>query len=161
LRMGLFGTDGRGADAHPHRHRQSRQPAQRLNLLRALRVSLPDAHPLAENDAALARARVRAESVAGDGPLWPRLLGFLRQAPAALSVRHRYGDALAALLWQPSRPLPQPAACRRVDQVSRLPLAAGEDLPGAVGGAEEDMSARDAILGKIRRSLGVSGHDPG
>jgi L-lactate dehydrogenase complex protein LldG len=30
-----------------------------------------------------------------------------------------------------------------------------------MGGAKENMSARDAVLGKIRRSLGVSGHDPG
>ena len=36
------------------------QPAQRLDLLRPLRERLPDAHPAAQPDAPLARARVRA-----------------------------------------------------------------------------------------------------
>jgi hypothetical protein len=43
----------------PHRHRQSGRSAERLDLLRRLRKHLPGPHSFAENDAALARARVR------------------------------------------------------------------------------------------------------
>ena len=42
---------------------------ERLDLLRALRERLPGAHPAAEADAPLARARIRAAPVAGDGAL--------------------------------------------------------------------------------------------
>ena len=51
VRLGLSGSDGRGADAEPDRDRQGRQPAERLDLLRPLRGSLPGAHPAAEADA--------------------------------------------------------------------------------------------------------------
>ena len=59
--------------------------AERLDLLRPLRERLPDAHPPAEDDAALARARVRAPSVAAGGALGAAALGLLGQAPGALS----------------------------------------------------------------------------
>ena len=86
LWLGLSGADGRGADAEPDRHRQGRQSAQRLDLLRALRRSLPGAHSAAEHDALVARARVRAPSVAGDRAHRARVLGLLRQAAPALRL---------------------------------------------------------------------------
>ena len=64
------------------RHRQGRASAQRLDLLRPLRKRVPDAHSAAEDDAALARARVRARPQPGDAALRPGALGVLRQAAA-------------------------------------------------------------------------------
>ena len=47
LWLGLSRPDGRGADAVADRRRRGRPIAQRLDLLRALRRGLPDAHPAA------------------------------------------------------------------------------------------------------------------
>ena len=104
------GPMGAVLDAEPDRHRQDAAPAQRLDLLRPLRERLPDEDPAAEADAALARARVRAAPVAGDGALRPQAVGLLRPASRAL----RRGDA--ARRWRGS-PLPAAragasAACR-------------------------------------------------
>ena len=52
--MGLSRTDGRGADAIADRRRDRRQSAECFDLLRPLRGSVPCAHSIAEDDAALA-----------------------------------------------------------------------------------------------------------
>ena len=44
LRLGLSGTDGRGADALAHRRRRGRPIAERLDLLRPLRRGVPGPH---------------------------------------------------------------------------------------------------------------------
>ena len=56
--LGLPRTHGRGAHAQSDRHRQSRPPAERLDILWPVRGSLPGANSIAEVDAFLARARV-------------------------------------------------------------------------------------------------------
>ena len=48
LRLGLSGPDRRGADAGADRRAKRRAPAQRLDLLRALRGGVPDEDPAAE-----------------------------------------------------------------------------------------------------------------
>ena len=75
------GPDGRGADAVADRRRRGRPIAQRLDLLRALRSGLPDAHSAAEDDAPLARARIRAPSFARRGALSGSASG--RSSPSA------------------------------------------------------------------------------
>ena len=62
LWLGLSRADGRGIDAEPDRHRGGRTSAERLDLLRALRERLPGQDPVAEDDAALARARIRQKA---------------------------------------------------------------------------------------------------
>ena len=64
--LGLSWADGRGAHPEPGRGRPGRPPAQRLDLLRALRGSVPGAHSAAAHDAGLARARIRAPPLAGE-----------------------------------------------------------------------------------------------
>ncbi len=112
------------------RRRQGRPPAQRLDLLRALRERLPGAHPAAQADAALARARVRAASVAGRqsaraSPLGASSPGARRStgSPPARDARRwrwlgrdkgRFASLPLAGGWT---------------QVSRLPGAAGRDVP--------------------------------
>ena len=58
LWLGLSRADGLGPDAEPDRRRRGRKPAERLDLLRQMRERLPDAHSAAQDDAALARARI-------------------------------------------------------------------------------------------------------
>ena len=90
LWLGLSRADGRGADADADRHRGGRQSAQRLDLLRPLRKRLPDEDSAAEDDAALARARIRAAFAPSDDALGPRRSGrSLRATPGALSPRQR------------------------------------------------------------------------
>ena len=106
---------------------QGRPPAQRLDLLRALRERLPGAHPAAQADAPLARARVRAASVARRrcAPA-SRFWALLRQAAGALPARDRHRDAGARAARAATR-----AASRW------LPLAGGwteyRDFPAPQG----------------------------
>ncbi len=58
LWLGLPRPNGSRSHTSAHRHPRGRAPAQRFKLLRTLPGGLPDEHPLAENDAALARARL-------------------------------------------------------------------------------------------------------
>ena len=62
LWLGVSGPDGRGADAVADRRRPGRPSAERLHLLRQVRERLSGAHPAAEPDAPLARARIRTPS---------------------------------------------------------------------------------------------------
>src|SRR4029077_20428716 len=116
----------------PRRHRQGRPSAERLDLLRALRGSVPGAHPAAEPDAPLARARIRAASLARGDALGARALGVLRQAPEALCGRDVARDLRARPARQNCRPLPLAAARRRLDQISRPARAGDAHVPGAV-----------------------------
>ena len=103
---------------------EASQPAQRLDLLRPLRERLPGAHPPAQADAALARARVRAPSHAQGGAPGPGAVE-LRRPPAAALQRPDWPRQPHARPVRPRRrPLRQPAAGRRLDALSRLPGAA-------------------------------------
>src|SRR5215471_3823955 len=62
LRLGLSRPDWRGADAEPDRGRRGQASTERVDLLRALRKRLPGQDTIAENDAALARTRIREEA---------------------------------------------------------------------------------------------------
>ena len=103
--------------------------AQRLDLLRALRERLPDAHSAAEDDAPLARARVRAPSGAGALSRGPGALGLPRAPAAALSPGDR--ASARARCWAGRRAGAAPSA--------RLPLAGGwtadRDMPAPEGRA--------------------------
>ena len=125
LWLGLSRPDGLGADAAVHRHRAGLPAAQRLDLLRPLRGGLPGPHPAAQADAALARGAVPPRAHPAHGPLRPRGVGLLRQAPAALPPRRR----------------PRRAGLRLLGRRGRLrwaPLARGwtdtRDLPAPQGG---------------------------
>ena len=162
LRLGLSRADGRRADALADRRRRGRPIAERVDLLRALRGGLPDAHSAAQDDAPLARARVRAPSVARDGALRASASG--RSSPSA-----RRSIA--------SRPISRCARCisfgRARGRFSSLPFAGGwtryRDLPAPQGATFQSqwrakkrsgaMSARDEILAAIRRSLHVTGEE--
>ena len=91
------------------------------------------------------------------GALRHAAVGVRGQAAGALSRRcaHRHRPARAS---RPrDRSLSPPAARRRLDRLARLSGAAGRDLPGAVARAWEaavSKEARDAVLGRVRRSLG-------
>ena len=126
LRLGLSGADGRGADADADRHRQGGQPSQRLQLLRPLRGGVPDEDPAARHDAPLARARIRAASVAEDLPVGAGRVGVLRHAAAALPA----GDAARHARPRQPRcaqgPLPAAAARRRLDRHRDLPAPEGQ-----------------------------------
>ena len=114
------------------RRRQGGPPAQRLDLLRALRERVPGADPAAEAHAPLARAGIRAAPDAGDRALRPEALGLLRQAPCPLPPRDPRRHGRARPRRPPARPLRMAAAGEGLDQVPRLPGAAGRDLPGAL-----------------------------
>ena len=83
------------------RRRRGRPVAQRLDLLRPLRSGLPDAHPAAEADAALARARVRAPPDAAAARATAlRLWAFFAKRPTLYRLATDVGDARA----RPDRP---------------------------------------------------------
>ena len=118
--------------------------------------------PLPQADAPLARARVRAASVAGDA--------CAADCGSGRSSRSGRGSTGSATVAGDARCSPSSAAAR--GRFRWLPLAGGwtryRDLPAPQGAtfqeqwarAEDDaMSARDAIFGTIRRSLGVTGSE--
>ena len=141
--LGLSRADGRGADAVADRRRQSRASAECLDVLRTLRSGLPRAHSAAENDAALARARIRAASDAGGVPLGSASVGVLRKTAGSVPVcdAHRHGRI--GIAWKTPRPLHVAAVRRRLDQLPRSAGAAGTDISSALGKGEEkrEMSA--------------------
>ena len=87
-----------------------RAAAERLDLLRPLRGGLPGADPLAEADAALARARVREAADAGRGADRARRLGVSRGAAVALPARDADRQRRAA--GDGPRARPARLACR-------------------------------------------------
>ncbi len=89
LWLGVSGADGQRADAEPDRRGPGRPAAEREHVLRQVRERVPGEDPVAEDDAALARARVRAPPAAGVGPDQSRAVGMVR-APAG---RVPAGDA--------------------------------------------------------------------
>ena len=121
--LGLSRPDGCGADAVIERHRGDRTIAQCVDLLRPLRGGVPDADSAAQDDAALARAGVRAQSDAFDRTLRPQVLGLFRQAAEALSPCRLVRHALAVAVQWIVPALSQPALRRRLDAPSRLPRA--------------------------------------
>ena len=86
---------------------------------------------------------------------------FLRQAAGALPRRHRRSACrLLSLLRRKQEAVFLPAACRRLDEAPRVAGAGRPDLHAAdarhgktAQQAGRAMSARDAILGKVRASL--------
>ena len=135
-----------------HRHRAGLAAAQRLDLLRPLRGGLPGPHPPAQADAALAHRAVRARPGAARCPLGPGRVGLVRQAAPPLSPRHP--DRRPQLA--PARP-PWPAglgaAGRRLDRDARPAGAAGGHLHEPVARTGPPVSARDAVLARIRLAL--------
>src|SRR5262249_30232095 len=84
------------------------------------------------------------------------------QATAALWFCDRTRDAPARADRPPQGPLHLAAARGRLDPPSRFSRARRRDLPAALARAQDHargigMSARDAVLASIRRSLGVTG----
>ena len=86
LRLGVSRADGRGIDAEPDRHRGSGTPAERLDILRALRERMPGQDPVAQDDAPLARARIRQKAEPGGLPQRPCSVGMGRAPPGALPL---------------------------------------------------------------------------
>ncbi len=113
LRLGLSRPDGRGADAAARGRRGGEQPAQRLDLLRPLRERLPGAHPAAEADAPLARARVREAPDAQGRAAGPGGVELRRPPAGALSPPDRIANRVLALFG------------RADGRYSALPLAGG------------------------------------
>ena len=118
-------------------------PAQRLDLLRALRGGLPDAHPAAEDDAPLARARVRAAPVAArrsatasaSGPSSPSGRGSISSRPRlAMRVLANRGIGRGRF-----RSLPLAGGWTKYP---RLPGAAGPDVPGSMWARAEERHER-------------------
>ncbi len=106
--------------------------------------------PAAQDDAPLARTRIRAPSFARRGAFRARRLGVLRQAPDALSPDDRSGDARDASRRPRARAVLLAAVRRRLDEIPRSDGAAGRDLskPMAREKRERAMSARDEILSR-------------
>ena len=175
LWMGLSGPHGSGADAELDRHRQGREPAQRLDVLRALRRGLPGAHSVAADDALMARARIRAASVARHRPRRSRLLGILCRRPwlyrlsTAMAARllARLGRTRGRFTWLPLasgwtryRDFPAPQGATFQAQWKQPPGGArAGDMPALPSDAAEGaaMTSRDLILATVRRALGVTG----
>src|SRR5690348_3146977 len=163
LWLGLFGADGRGPDADADRHRRSRPSSQCLDVLRALRKRLSDAHSIAEDDAAVARARIRKASRPQGATLGLGALGVPRPAAGALSRGEQYGQPRARSCWRRTRPVPLPAARLGLDRYARHAGPAGQELHDALGraprpsgaaGRRTMSDARGQILGGIRAGLG-------
>ncbi len=156
----LSRPDRAGARPGDLRAGENARAAERLDLLRALRERLPDDDSPSGPDASLAREGVRARPVAGDAALRYSLLGILRPPAAPLSLRHADRDARARQSRTREGPLPRAAARRRVDETSRPAGARRPHLHGSLQGKEtERVSARDAVLAKVRRALGASADD--
>ena len=119
------------------RHRRGRRTAQRLDLLRALRKRLPGQDPAAEDDAALARARIRAEAQPREcGEPGCRLWAWVARRPALYHALAEIASRGARLGRRASRPVPQPAVRRRLDRGARScrrPRAAASTACGPSG----------------------------
>src|SRR5690625_897504 len=150
LWRGLSGAHGRRADAGAGRDRGDAPPAERLDLLRALRGGLPGAHPLAGPDAPLARARIRAPADPCRAALWPRLLALSGRAPARLCAgrphRHKRNAAAGA-------PRPHSLAAFRAgqDAPSRHAFAGRGHVPGEMGPDEKEPGGMNGTI--MRREV--------
>ena len=81
--------------------------------------------------------------------------------PAALPVWHEAGDAGARQSRRRRAAASAAAARRRLDQHRDLPAPQGQTFQEMWAERRKAiMSGRDAVLGKIRRSLGVTGEEP-
>src|SRR5436190_23593997 len=85
LWLGLSRADGRGIDAEPDRHRGSRTPAERFDVLRPVRERMPGQDPVTKDDAPLARARIRQEAEPAGLPRRPEGVGMGGSPPGTLS----------------------------------------------------------------------------
>ena len=146
-----------------HRARRRRQFAECLDLLRALRGGLPDEDSAARHDAPLARAGIRAASLAGGTTLWDRLLGLFRQAALALSASDASRDGVP---WHSSAgargPCPSCPSARAGRRIAIFQARKARPSRRAGRRARKQRArvvsfARDDVLATIRRSLGVSG----
>ena len=154
LWLGVSRADGLGADTLADRRRQGRTIAECQHVLRQMRERLPGEDPAAEDDAALARTRVRTASQPGRGPRQSRPLGLGRPAPGAVSPGDPSRGRRAGRAGPAQGPVYQPALGPGLDRRAGFPGARGRDLlrplrPSAKGRA----MSRDAVLGAIRRGL--------
>ena len=159
LWLGLSGADGRGIDAEPDRHRGSRTSAKRLDVLRALRERMPGQDPVAQDDAPLARARIRRKTEPGGLPQRPCSVGMGRAPSGALSRAYRDSRPGARLGRRPAWPLPHSASGGWLDRGARYAGAGGPQLSEPLDASAEEWSgpvseARERILANVRNSLG-------
>ncbi len=146
LWLGLSRTDRRGADAAADRRRGSGQPAQRLDLLRPLRERVPGAHPAAQADAPLARARVRTSSLAEGGTPGPRAVELCRAAAEAVQAPDGDRQSHPGAVRARAGPVRYAALRGWLDALSRFPGTADRrHFPRPVGatwwGTNTAMSA--------------------
>ena len=112
LWLGLSRADGGGADPGIGRAARGRASAERLDVLRPMRERLPGQDPAAEDDAALARARVRPPAEPADLPLGSAAVGLAGGAARAVPRLRQHREPHARHGGQRARPLPPPAARR-------------------------------------------------
>ena len=166
LRLGLSRAHRLGADPGAPRRAAGRPPAQRLDVLRALRGGLPDEDPAAGPDAALARGGVRARAAApgvyrAGLRVWassrkrPRLYHAPRGSACRCSAR--FGRGTGAFRWLPlargwtrHRDLAAPQG-RTFQQLWAERQAGVRPMSRR----RADTPARDADARKIRAGLGV------
>ena len=167
LRLGLSGPDRRGADAGADRRALGQAPAQRLDLLRALRGGVPDEDPAAGADAALAGGGVRRGRYAADVSGGAQGLGCRGEAAAALPRAGARADAAAGRYRAAARRLS--AGCRwraagRGTATSPRRRAARSRRCGPTPrrGCPDERGrfrCRDAIIFRVRKGLGVYDSD--
>src|SRR5262249_58250590 len=98
--------------------------------------------PAPQDDAPLARARVRAEILASALPGRPVAMGFLRAPARALPRHDGHRDACPGRVWPPARPFPHAAARLRLDPGARHAGAGGTELSEPVGGEGASFDSR-------------------
>ncbi len=107
----------------------------------------PVKHPAAQPDAPLARARVRTPPDAVHHALRPGVLGLLCPPPGAVPARHTHCRGDARLVRAQARPVPQAAACRRLDRGPRHAGAGGRHVLRALrpGATVQDATVMPAM----------------
>src|SRR4051812_11118341 len=113
-----------------------------------MRERLPGQNPIAEDDAALARAGIRRALGAAGLPLRVAAVGLAGAATAALSRDGRNRRPGAGLGWSGPRPISCSPPGGRLDPGARYGGARGPQLPEPVGraataGRRRTMTARD------------------
>ena len=127
--------------------------SQRLDFLRPLRKRLPGENPAAEADAPLARARVRAASLAESRALGPGALGVPRAPPTPLSNAVGGRGAPPRMGRARARPLPRAALRRGLDARARHAGAGRSELHEPLGRAPAMSDARTEMLARIGGAL--------